>query len=122
MEFRINAEDPDKNFMPAPGTIELFLPPGGPGIRIDSHVYPGYKVPANYDSLLAKLIVWAPTRLECIERSKRALSEFIIDGIPTTISFHLKVLNHEAFINGNVTTKFIDEHFNQEKEHVKTIQ
>ena len=108
--------------MPSPGRITGFHLPGGPGIRIDSHVYPGYKVPANYDSLLAKLIVWAPTRLECIERSKRALSEFIIDGIPTTISFHLKVLNHEAFINGNVTTKFIDEHFNQEKEHVKTIQ
>ena len=121
MEFRINAEDPRKNFMPAPGTIELFLPPGGPGIRIDSHAYPGYKIPPNYDSLLAKLIVWAPTRLECIERSKRALSEFIIDGIPTTIPFHLDVLNHPSFIEGNVTTKFIDEHFNPEKDHVKTI-
>ena len=111
MEFRINAEDPDRDFLPIPGTIELFLPPGGPGIRIDSHCYPGYKVPPNYDSLLAKLIVWAPTRDECISRSKRALNEFIIDGVKTTIPFHLKVLDHSEFINGNVTTKFIDEHF-----------
>ncbi|MEC8678438.1 MAG: acetyl-CoA carboxylase biotin carboxylase subunit [Candidatus Margulisiibacteriota bacterium] len=111
IEFRINAEDPDRDFLPMPGTIELFLPPGGPGIRVDSHCYPGYKVPPNYDSLLAKLIVWAPTRQECIERSKRALSEFIIDGVKTTIPFHLDVLNHTEFINGNVTTKFIDEHF-----------
>ena len=111
MEFRINAEDPDKGFLPMPGTIELFLPAGGPGVRVDSHVYPGYKVPPNYDSLLAKLIVWAPTREECINRSKRALSEFIIDGIKTTIPFHLEVLEHPEFINGNVTTKFIEEHF-----------
>ncbi len=111
MEFRINAEDPDREFMPMPGTIELFLPPGGPGIRVDSHCYPGYKVPPNYDSLLAKLIVWAPTRKECIERSKRALREFIIDGVPTTIPFHLKVLDHPEFNAGNVTTKFIENYF-----------
>ena len=80
-------------------------------IRIDSHAYPGYKVPPNYDSLLAKLIVWAPTRKECIARSKRALLEFIIDGVPTTIPFHLDVLEHSEFINGNITTKFIEEHF-----------
>ena len=119
IEFRINAEDPDKDFLPMPGVIELFLPPGGPGIRIDSHCYPGYKVPPNYDSLLAKLIVWAPTRHECISRSKRALSEFIVDGVPTTIPFHLKVLDHPEFIKGNVTTKFIEEHFSS---HVKTSQ
>jgi acetyl-CoA carboxylase biotin carboxylase subunit len=111
IEFRINAEDPDRDFLPMPGTLELFLPPGGPGVRVDSHCYPGYKVPPNYDSLLAKVIVWAPTRAECIARSKRALNEFIVDGIKTTIPFHLKVLDHPAFIEGNVTTKFIDEHF-----------
>ncbi|MBL6722908.1 MAG: acetyl-CoA carboxylase biotin carboxylase subunit [Candidatus Margulisbacteria bacterium] len=120
MEFRINAEDPDNGFMPMPGTIELFLPPGGPGVRIDSHCYPGYKVPPNYDSLLAKLIVWAPNRLECIERSKRALKEFIIDGVPTTIPFHLKVLDHPEFVAGNVTTAFIDQYFSPT--HVKTSQ
>ena len=111
IEFRINAEDPDRDFLPMPGTLELFLPPGGPGIRVDSHCYPGYKVPPNYDSLLAKLIVWAPTRQECIDRAKRALNEFIVDGVKTTIPFHLKVLDHPEFINGNVTTKFIDEYF-----------
>ncbi|MGA0242403.1 MAG: acetyl-CoA carboxylase biotin carboxylase subunit [Candidatus Marinamargulisbacteria bacterium] len=111
IEFRINAEDPDRAFLPMPGTLELFLPPGGPGVRVDSHCYPGYKVPPNYDSLLAKVIVWAPTRAECIARSKRALNEFIVDGVKTTIPFHLKVLDHPAFIEGNVTTKFIDEHF-----------
>lgn len=119
IEFRINAEDPDRDFMPMPGTIELFLPPGGPGIRVDSHCYPGYKVPPNYDSLLAKLIVWAPTREACIQRSKRALNEFIVDGVPTTIPFHLKVLDHPEFISGNVTTKFIDNYF---LAHVKTGQ
>ena len=111
MEFRINAEDPDRGFLPMPGTIDLFLPPGGPGIRNDSHCYPGYKVPPNYDSLLGKLIVWAPTREECIERSKRALKEFIVDGVPTTIPFHLKVLEHPEFIAGNITTKFIENYF-----------
>lgn len=113
IEFRINAEDPNRGFMPMPGTIELFLPPGGPGVRIDSHVYPGYRVPPNYDSLLAKVIIWAPTRLECIERAKRALREFIIDGVPTTIPFHLDVLSHPEFIAGHVTTAFIDTHFSE---------
>lgn len=111
IEFRINAEDPDRDFLPIPGTIQLFLPPGGPGIRVDSHCYPGYKVPPNYDSLLAKLIVWAPTRNECIERAKRALNEFVIDGIPTTIPFHLNVLDQPDFVNGCVTTAFVDHHF-----------
>jgi acetyl-CoA carboxylase, biotin carboxylase subunit len=115
MEFRINAEDPSKDFLPMPGTINLFLPAGGPGVRVDSHCYPGYKVPPNYDSLLAKLIIWAPTRLECIARAKRALREFIIDGVPTTIPFHLDVLDHPEFIAGNITTKFIETYFSTEK-------
>jgi acetyl-CoA carboxylase, biotin carboxylase subunit len=115
MEFRINAEDPSKDFLPMPGTINLFLPSGGPGVRVDSHCYPGYKIPPNYDSLLAKLIIWAPTRLECIARAKRALREFIIDGVPTTIPFHLDVLNHPEFIAGNITTKFIETYFPPEK-------
>jgi acetyl-CoA carboxylase biotin carboxylase subunit len=119
MEFRINAEDPDRDFMPMPGTIDLFLPPGGPGIRVDSHGYPGYKIPPNYDSLLAKLIVWAPDRTACIARAKRALNEFVIDGIKTTIPFHLKVLDHPEFIKGNVTTTFIDDYMSN---HVKTKQ
>ena len=110
IEFRINAEDHRNGFLPCPGTIDLFLPPGGIGIRMDSHCYPTYKVPSHYDSLLGKLIIWGSTREEAIVRAKRALSEFIIDGIPTTIPFHQWVLDNPAFIAGNVTTKFIEEH------------
>jgi acetyl-CoA carboxylase biotin carboxylase subunit len=108
IECRVNAEDPDKNFMPCPGTITRYLPPGGYGVRVDSAAYNGYKVSPFYDSMIAKLIVWAPTRTEAIQRMIRALEEFQIDGIKTTIPFHLKVLRHHAFIDGEFTTKFLE--------------
>ncbi len=107
MEFRINAEDPRKNFVPKGGTVELFNPPGGPGVRVDTHVYSGYEVSSYYDSLLAKLIVWARTRDEAIARAKRALDEFIIVGLETTIPFHLEVLENAVFKKGRVFTEFV---------------
>lgn len=107
IEFRINAEDPNKNFMPAGGKVALFNPPGGPGIRVDSHLYTGYEVPNYYDSLLAKLIVWGKDRKEAIDRGHRALEEFVIMGLATTIPFHLKVLENAFFRKGEVYTNFI---------------
>ena len=108
IEFRINAEDPAHNFRPHPGTVDVFNPPGGFGVRFDSHVYSGYRVPPTYDSLLAKLIVWGETRSEAIARAKRALDEFIVTGIPTTIPFHLQVVENPAFERGEVYTDFIE--------------
>ncbi len=110
IEFRINAEDPEHNFRPSPGTISVFNPPGGFGVRVDSHVYSGYKVPPYYDSLLAKLIVWGETRAEAVARARRALDEFIVVGIPTTIEFHQKVVENEAYIAGDVYTDFVERH------------
>jgi len=107
IEFRINAEDPDKNFLPAGGEVKLYNPPGGPGVRVDSHLYSQYNVPTFYDSLLAKLIIWGINREEAIARAQRALEEFIIMGIPTTIPFHLKVLENAFFRRGEVYTNFI---------------
>jgi acetyl-CoA carboxylase, biotin carboxylase subunit len=109
IEFRITAEDPDYDFRPQTGVIERYLPPGGPGTRVDSHLYVGYEVPPHYDSLLAKLIVWAPTRAEAIARGKRALQEFDIKGVPTTIPFHLRMLENETFLRGEVYTNFLAE-------------
>ena len=108
IEFRINAEDPAHDFRPNPGHIELFNAPGGLGVRVDSHVYSGYHVPPNYDSLLAKLIVWGETRYEAINRARRALDEFIVVGIPTTIAFHQAVVEDECFRAGEVYTDFVD--------------
>lgn len=110
IEFRINAEDPDKDFMPRAGTVELYVPPGGPGVRVDSHLYSGYNVPPFYDSLLAKLIVWGKNRDEAISRGKRALREFIITGVPTTIPFHELVLENASFKKGDIYTDFIARH------------
>lgn len=107
IEFRINAEDPDKNFMPAGGKVALYNPPGGPGVRVDSHLYTGYDVPNYYDSLLAKLIVWGKDRNEAIDRGRRALEEFVIMGLTTTIPFHLKVLDNISFKKGEIYTNFI---------------
>lgn len=107
IEFRINAEDPDKNFMPCPGKIGLYLPPGGPGIRVDGFGYSGYKVLPNYDSLIAKLIVFGKDREEAISKGERALSEFVVEGVKTTIPFHQKVLQNPAFLRGEVYTDFI---------------
>ncbi|MDO8886517.1 acetyl-CoA carboxylase biotin carboxylase subunit [Candidatus Oleimmundimicrobium sp.] len=107
IEFRINAEDPSKNFMPQAGEIKLFNPPGGPGVRVDSHIYSGYKVSPYYDSLLAKLIVLGEDREEAIARAKRALGEFVIVGIETIIPFHLKVVDNAFFRKGEVYTNFV---------------
>ncbi len=110
IECRINAEDPERNFMPTPGPVIEYLPPGGIGVRVDSAVYAGYTVPPYYDSMVAKLIIWAPTRELAIARMRRALSEFRIEGIKTTIPFHLKLMDNEAFRAGDVTTRFLEEH------------
>jgi acetyl-CoA carboxylase biotin carboxylase subunit len=107
IEFRINAEDPDRNFAPGPGTITTFHPPGGPGVRLDTHVYTGYTVPPNYDSLLAKLIVSGNTREEAIVRARHVLGQFIIEGIPTTIPFLRRIVDDDAFVRGDVDTGFV---------------
>lgn len=108
MEFRINAEDPEKGFRPNPGKIESLHFPGGFGIRVDSHVYQSYVIPPYYDSLLAKLIVWGKNRKTVIMRARRALEEFTVEGIKTTIPFHLEVLENEQFVSGNFDTSFLD--------------
>ncbi|MBN2822631.1 MAG: acetyl-CoA carboxylase biotin carboxylase subunit [Coriobacteriia bacterium] len=110
IEFRINAEDPFANFRPHPGRVELFNAPGGFGVRVDSHLYSGYDVPPYYDSLLGKLIVWGETRDEAVARARRALDEFIIIGIPTTIPFHQYVVDNEYFVRGEVYTDFVERH------------
>ncbi|MBU5443027.1 acetyl-CoA carboxylase biotin carboxylase subunit [Paenibacillus sp. MSJ-34] len=110
IECRINAEDASRNFMPSPGKIGFYLPPGGLGVRVDSAAYPGYTISPHYDSMIAKLIVWAPTRQEAIERMRRALSEFEIEGIHTTIPFHLKLLEHPKFVEGDFDIKFLEEY------------
>lgn len=108
IECRINAEDPYNDFRPSPGTITNIHPPGGHGIRLDTHVYSGYTISPHYDSMIAKLISVAQTREEAIEKMKRALDEFVIEGIKTTIPFHLKLMDNEDFINGEITTKFLE--------------
>lgn len=107
IEFRINAEDPARDFAPSPGTIETFHPPGGPGVRLDTHVYAGYKVPPHYDSLIAKLIVSGATRAEAIVRARHVLDHFIIEGIPTTLPFLRRIVVDEAFVRGEVDTGFV---------------
>ena len=109
IECRINAEDPYNNFRPAPGRITTFHAPGGHGVRIDTHVYAGYTIPPNYDSMIAKLIVTAQTREEAINKMKRALDEFVIEGVKTTIPFHRQLMDHPDYISGNYTTKFMED-------------
>ncbi len=108
IECRINAENPQRNFLPCPGRIFFFHAPGGPGIRIDTHIYSEYQVPPHYDSLLAKLIAFGEDRREAIDRMRRALSECVIEGIPTSIPFHLEVLANDTFLAGKATTKFLE--------------
>ena len=108
IECRINAEDPYNDFRPSPGKITNFHAPGGHGVRIDTHVYANYIIPPNYDSMIAKLITVAQTREEAIAKMKRALEEFVIEGVKTTIPFHLQLMSNPDFINGNYTTKFMD--------------
>ena len=109
IECRITAEDADNDFRPQTGVVERYLPPGGPGVRVDSHLFAGYTIPPHYDSLLAKLIVWAETREAAIARMQRALGEFEIKGVVTTIPFHQRLLKHEGFIRGETYTRFLQE-------------
>jgi len=109
IECRINAEDPYNNFAPSPGKIEELNLPGGPGVRLDTHIYPGYSIPPFYDSMIGKLIVYAPTRLEAIKTMRRALDEFYIAPIKTTIPLHMEILHHPTFLEGKVTTHFLEQ-------------
>ncbi|HUU27486.1 MAG TPA: acetyl-CoA carboxylase biotin carboxylase subunit [archaeon] len=109
IECRINAEDPGRDFMPCPGEVTSFHPPGGPGVRVDTHVYQLYKIPPYYDSLLAKLIVHARDRQEAIARLRRSLDEFIILGVPTTIEFHKEIARDPRFISGDVDIQFLNQ-------------
>ena len=108
IEVRINAEDPARGFAPSPGRMDLFEPPGGPGVRIDTHCHSGYVVPPNYDSLIAKLIVHRPTRQEAINTIKRALHEFRIGPIKTTVPLHDRLMRNGNFVNGNVDIHFVE--------------
>jgi acetyl-CoA carboxylase, biotin carboxylase subunit len=110
IECRINAENPSKNFMPSPGKVTMYMPPGGFGVRVDSAMYTGYTIPPFYDSMVAKLIVHADTREEAVARMKRALDEFIIEGVDTTIPFHLNLMDHEVFKSGDFDTKFLEKY------------
>ncbi|WP_435416650.1 acetyl-CoA carboxylase biotin carboxylase subunit [Polaribacter aestuariivivens] len=109
IECRINAEDPHNNFRPAPGKITTLHTPGGHGVRMDTHVYAGYMIPPNYDSMIAKLIVTAQTREEAINKMKRALDEFVIEGVKTTVPFHRQLMDHPDYVSGNYTTKFMED-------------
>jgi acetyl-CoA carboxylase biotin carboxylase subunit len=111
IECRINAEDPDRDFAPAAGRLDTYVPPGGPWTRVDSHCYPGWTVSPFYDSLIAKLIVWAPDRDGAIDRMQRALAEFEIEGrgVKTTIPFHRRILDHPQFRSADVTTDFVEQ-------------
>ena len=111
IECRINAEDPGNNFQPSAGTITRWQPPGGPGVRLDTHVVAGYRVPPNYDSLVAKLLVHQPTRPEAIAAMRRALGEFVVEGIKTTVPIHQKIFATSAFVDGQVDTTFIERVF-----------
>ncbi|MGB6406890.1 MAG: acetyl-CoA carboxylase biotin carboxylase subunit [Planococcus donghaensis] len=110
IECRINAENPAKNFMPSAGKVEMYLPPGGMGVRIDSAMYSGYTIPPYYDSMVAKLITFADTREEAVAKMKRALDEFVIEGVFTTIPFHSKLMDHEVFKSGDFNTKFLEKY------------
>ncbi len=116
IECRINAEDPERDFLPASGEVEFYLPPGGPGVRVDSHLYPGYKPPGNYDSLLAKIITVGDTREEALNRMRRALHECVITGIKTTIPFQLALIDDPEFRAGRIHTGYVAELLRQWKE------
>jgi acetyl-CoA carboxylase biotin carboxylase subunit len=108
IECRVNAEDPARNFQPSPGTITAYHPPGGPGVRVDTHIYAGYTVPPHYDSLLAKVIVHGNSRDEALARMRQALDSFIIEGVTTTIPFLSRVMRHPDFVAGRLDTKFLE--------------
>jgi acetyl-CoA carboxylase biotin carboxylase subunit len=118
IECRVNAEDPARNFQPSPGRIDVFHPPGGPGVRLDTHVYAGYTVPPYYDSLIAKLICQGRDREEALRRMQMALESFIIEGVTTTVSFLSRVIQNEHFRAGDVDTKFLEREAHLMKEPV----
>ncbi|MBM4080354.1 MAG: acetyl-CoA carboxylase biotin carboxylase subunit, partial [Planctomycetes bacterium] len=113
IECRINAEDPDDGFKPCPGVVTNYYAPGGPGVRVDSHVHTGYKIPPNYDPLIAKLITHRRSRQEAIACMRRALGEYLIEGVKTTIPLYLAVFGHSRFITGQVDTGFIESMFTE---------
>jgi acetyl-CoA carboxylase biotin carboxylase subunit len=115
IEHRINAEDSENNFTPSPGTVTEWIPAGGLGVRVDTHMYTGYTIPSYYDSLIAKLIVWAPAREDAIIKAKRALNEFKVGGVKTTIAVHKKILNNEDFAKGNMDTGLLERILKDEK-------
>ena len=108
IEFRINAEDPEHDFRPSAGVVERYHAPGGPGIRMDSHLYPGYEVPPYYDSLLGKLLAWGPDRATAIERGRAALDELLVEGLTTNVEIHKALLANDAFLEGRMTTNLLD--------------
>jgi acetyl-CoA carboxylase biotin carboxylase subunit len=120
LECRINAEDPENNFLPCPGSITSFHVPGGHGVRVDTHAYAKYVIPPFYDSMIAKLITKGKSREEAILKMRRSLEEFIIEGIKTTIPFHKKVLSTPQFLSGKFDTSFVENLFKEEEEKVKT--
>jgi acetyl-CoA carboxylase biotin carboxylase subunit len=111
IECRINAENPSEGFKPCPGKISQYFPPGGPGVRVDSHAFAGYTIPPFYDSMIGKLIVHRKSREEAVASMKRALSEFVVEGVPTTIPLHLAIFDHTQYIKGQVDTTFIENYF-----------
>ena len=120
IECRINAEDPDNEFAPCPGTIEELNLPGGPGVRIDTHIYPGYTIGPYYDSMVAKLITYGPTRLEAIQTMRRALEEFYVSPLKTTIGLHGRICQHPLFVEGKVSTHFLEKAFQEEGDKRET--
>src|SRR6185436_9128206 len=111
IECRINAEDPDRDFKPSPGRVELYAPPGGPGVRVDSHCYSGYRIPPNYDSMIGKLLAHRSNRRQAIATMLRALDEFVIVGPKTTIPIHRRILTHSDFRAGEHDTGFVERYF-----------
>ena len=109
MEIRINAEDPDNGFRPSPGVVTAWSPPGGFGVRVDSHVYPGYRIPPNYDSMIGKLIVHKPNRREAIEAMKRCIDEFVLEGVKTTLPLHARIFRHGGFVAGHYDTGLVED-------------
>ncbi|MFT5316626.1 MAG: acetyl-CoA carboxylase biotin carboxylase subunit, partial [Candidatus Krumholzibacteriia bacterium] len=109
IECRINAENPERDFMPCPGRVFYYHAPGGPGVRVDTHVYSDYMVPPHYDSLLAKIITHGKDREEAVARMRRALAECVFEGLPTSTPFHVEVLNNPVFLQGKATTRFIED-------------
>jgi acetyl-CoA carboxylase biotin carboxylase subunit len=118
IECRINAEDPTRGFQPSPGKITQLIPPGGPGVRWDSHSYAGYTVSPYYDSMIGKLIAYQPTRKQAIQTMLRALREMKVEGIATTIPLHQEILSHTAFAEGSIDTKFVERELLAGKERV----